>query len=459
MLADKHSQVPPMEGSEVLPKVIVISHSTLIGHQIRRAVQRYSDVEVSVAGPDTALMLIAAEAPDILLLNLEPTDPGLSELLQFLREARFRGQLLIMSGTESQSDETAVRAIENQARQQGIDLLATLPWPCPGDTLSIITGDFKVQHAKAFTPAALSQDDIVKALTEGQIKAFYQPKVAIPSGEILGFEALSRWRLEDDSYLSPGVFIPAIERFGLMAELTKCTAQQVIEQLGEWVLDGHSYTVSINVSTEDLESATFAEWLMTETEQGGVPANQLVVEVTESRLTQDPAKLIANLSRLRSAGFKVSIDDFGTGYSSLEQLQRFAADELKIDQAFVSGAGNDRNKRIILEHSVGLGKQLSMTTVAEGIETLDDWLQVAASGGDVCQGWFAGKALPAEDIDAWRAEWNERRASLPQADNATVDTEDSDTGDEIYLSWPQLALAGLGLALLGSVGSQLLTLI
>ena len=135
---------------------------------------------------------------------------------------------------------------------------------------------------------------------------------------------------------------------------------------------------------------------------------RIVLEVTESRISQDPSALLDIITRLRLKRFELSIDDFGTGFSNLQQLQRLPFSELKIDQAFVTGAAKDDTARSILESSASLAKKLNLRIVAEGVETQEDWDMIAGVGCDLAQGYLIARPMPGEEIPGWHKDWSGR---------------------------------------------------
>jgi len=152
---------------------------------------------------------------------------------------------------------------------------------------------------------------------------------------------------------------------------------------------------------DNLQHLEFVDQLVTATNTLNIEPGELMLEVTESRLVKDIGNCLEVLTRLRLKGFGLSIDDYGTGYATLEQLERMPFVELKIDRSFVYGAHNDRTKKVILESSVSMAKQLGATVVAEGVETRDDWDLVAALGCDIVQGYYIARPMPADDLVDW----------------------------------------------------------
>jgi EAL domain-containing protein (putative c-di-GMP-specific phosphodiesterase class I) len=165
---------------------------------------------------------------------------------------------------------------------------------------------------------------------------------------------------------------------------------------------------------DNLVSLSFLDEVMALTTGAGVRPQNLIFEVTESRLMHDQRVSLEILTRLRLKRFCLSIDDFGTGNSSLTQLRDIPFDELKIDKSFVHRAWANDTQRAMFDASLGLAKQLNMETVAEGVEDRADWNFLRQQGCDIAQGFFVALPMPGEGLPAWMAEWEERREQLMQ---------------------------------------------
>jgi len=241
---------------------------------------------------------------------------------------------------------------------------------------------------------------------------YYQPKVSVTTGEVVGLETLVRWRHPKDGLIFPDQFIGMAEQYGLIDDLTRAVLSEALPQARAWQDAGLSLRLAVNLSMDNLVSLSFLDYVVNLTTEAGVPPQQLVLEVTESRLMQDQRVSLEILTRLRLKRFRLSIDDFGTGNSSLAQLRDIPFDELKIDQSFVHGAWGNDTQRAMFDASVGLAQQLAMETVAEGVEDRADWNFLRQHHCDVAQGYFIARPMPAEDFPGWLADWEQRREHL-----------------------------------------------
>jgi EAL domain-containing protein (putative c-di-GMP-specific phosphodiesterase class I) len=210
----------------------------------------------------------------------------------------------------------------------------------------------------------------------------------------------------------PDQFIGIAERYGLIDRLTEVVLTGALAQSRLWRDAGLTLRVAVNLSMDNLVNLSFLDYVVELALKAGVLPLQIVLEVTESRLMLDQRVPLEILTRLRLNRFRLSIDDFGTGNSSLAQLRDIPFDELKIDQSFVHGAWDNETQRAIFDASLGLARQLKMESVAEGVEDRADWNFVSQRGCDMAQGYFIAEPMPAEDLPAWLADWEERRAQF-----------------------------------------------
>ena len=240
--------------------------------------------------------------------------------------------------------------------------------------------------------------ELPAALAAGQLFVQYQPKFRLSDRRVVGLEALVRWRHPELGAISPAEFIPIAERTGASGALTRWVLRTSMQQLGRWIEAGMRVEVAVNFSAGDILDAGMLQHVLEVLRDTQVPAGSLKVEITESVLLHEPEAARRNMELLRVAGVQFSIDDFGTGYSSLSQLRDLAADELKIDQSFVRRLGGAAESQALIRAIVELAHGLGLRTVAEGVETEDQWRQLRELGCDCAQGYLTGKPQSAEDL-------------------------------------------------------------
>ncbi|WP_217995128.1 EAL domain-containing response regulator [Methylogaea oryzae] len=346
-------------------------------------------------GPDTP--------PDLILLDLNMPEMDGVEFVRYLVERRYVGSLVLVSG----EDERMQQSVEKLVRAHKISILGHLCKPASPEKLAELLGQWtpppagKVRVAKK----AYDADEVRAAIEGGRLINYYQPKVSVSTSEVVGVETLVRWHHHEDGVVAPDQFIGVAEAHGLIDGLTQVVFTNALADAKGWQEAGLALRVAVNISMDNLESLDFTDFVAAQTLAAGVPPQQVVLEVTESRLMQDARTPLEVLARLRLKRFRLSIDDFGTGHSSLAQLRDIPFDELKIDQGFVHGAWSNETLRVMYDASLNLARQLGMEVVAEGIEDREDWELLRRTGCDIAQGYLIARPMPAADVAGWIADW------------------------------------------------------
>ena len=247
------------------------------------------------------------------------------------------------------------------------------------------------------------ENDLRRAVEEGQFELLYQPIVSLDSGDVLGFEALVRWnRPGTDGVVAPGDFIPIAEETGLILDIGHWVLREACSQLREWNRGagaGRRLIVSVNLSKVQLEKPGLVEDIAAVLKETGVDPGALKLEVTESVIMHAVETIVPVLGRLREMGTRIAIDDFGTGYSSLASLHRFPIDVVKIDKAFIDNIGRSRTYAAIVHAIATLAHNLDMQVIAEGIEEHEQLVQLQALECDHGQGYFFGKPATAAEVE------------------------------------------------------------
>lgn len=247
------------------------------------------------------------------------------------------------------------------------------------------------------------ETDLRHALERGEFQNFYQPIVALSSGEIAGFEALLRWQHPTRGLLGPDQFIPVAEETGLIRELGWWNLREACRQISEWraVLTAHPHlTISVNLSAKQFLQPNLVEDIRKLLSELALPPQALKLEITESTVMADPAAAVEMLQQIKSLGIQLAIDDFGTGYSSLSYLHRFPLDTLKIDRSFISNMGNDGEGMEIARTILPMANNLRLDVVAEGVETVQQVTLLKKLHCKYGQGFYFSRPLSAEGIAA-----------------------------------------------------------
>ena len=243
--------------------------------------------------------------------------------------------------------------------------------------------------------------DLRRAIEQGELELFYQPKVDGPTGEITGAEALMRWRHPQRGLISPGVFIPIAERFGLIGMLGNWVIDEACRQARAWRDEGLRMRVAINLSMQQVRQDDIVDRISEALRRHRVNPRLLTCEITESAAMDDTDSTKALFARLEQVGVHISIDDFGTGYSSLSYLRQLPAEELKIDQSFVADLETSGDARAIVDAVVKLAQALGLKVVAEGVETEGQQRILRALGCDQLQGYLFAKPMSARALALW----------------------------------------------------------
>lgn len=243
------------------------------------------------------------------------------------------------------------------------------------------------------------EDEIEQAYEKREFIIYYQPKYDTKTKQIIGAEALIRWKKPDGTILTPYVFIPAAEQSGFIVKLDEYVFEMVCSQLREWSRKGKKLVpVSVNLSREHLREEDFIEKYAQIRSQKQIPEESIELEITESAIFQNPEKLLEIVNRLHNLGFRILMDDFGTGYSSLMMLGKVPVDVMKLDKSFIDGYEDDKGEKILVS-TIRLAQSLDIGVTAEGVETEEQYKFLKELNCDVIQGYYFAKPMPAEEFE------------------------------------------------------------
>jgi len=243
--------------------------------------------------------------------------------------------------------------------------------------------------------------DLRKAIQNGELVVYYQPKINFNDQHIYGFEALVRWKHPEKGIIPPGLFIPLAEQTSLISEIGRLVIQQTAKQIREWNdLGFHNICVSVNIVAQQLRRGQLLDDLDQAITENQISGTSLELEITESSLIENSESVKNLLNQIKQRQINISLDDFGTGYSSLSYLADFPIDILKIDRSFVSKIGEHKQEAIV-SAMVAMGKAMGMTVVAEGIETEEQLQYLRDLDCDIAQGYFFSKPLPELEATAY----------------------------------------------------------
>jgi diguanylate cyclase (GGDEF)-like protein len=244
-------------------------------------------------------------------------------------------------------------------------------------------------------------EELRVALNSDQLVVHYQPKQALLSGVTTGAEALVRWAHPTRGLLFPDTFLPIAERAGLMRMVAVQVLEISLRDLAAWRADGHELSMAVNLSVSNLQDSELPQQVAQLLARHGVPADALMLEITENILMSDAERSRQVLDGLRAIGVRLSVDDYGTGFSSLAYLQALPVDELKLDRSFVTHMSSDPRAAAIVRSTIELSHELGMQMVAEGVEDEAALQMLRAWGCDVAQGYHIARPMPAEQLILW----------------------------------------------------------
>ncbi|MBI5109228.1 MAG: EAL domain-containing protein [Rhodocyclales bacterium] len=267
---------------------------------------------------------------------------------------------------------------------------------------------FDAEHDRISEMRRESLNSIERAIADNQLQLYYQPKVNMRSGEVLGLEALIRWQHPERGLLDPAEFLPMVDFVGLHRQVGEWVLETALRQTEEWRSEGHELTIGINVAAEQLQAEGFAEVLRNAlARHPGVPAERIELEILETAALNDLDKVAAVMGNCQTLGVSFAIDDFGTGYSSLTYLKQLQARTLKIDQSFVNSMLNDPDDLSIVDSIIGLAASFRRQVIAEGVETIAHGTLLLRLGCDLAQGYGIARPMPAAEVPLWLERWTQ----------------------------------------------------
>ncbi len=246
------------------------------------------------------------------------------------------------------------------------------------------------------------ESDLRKALSNGELELFYQPKIDTQTMKVHSLEGLIRWHHPEKGMINPGEFIAIAEDCGLIIPLGEYVIETACKQINVFTSAGHRIPVAVNISMQQFEKAEFSNIVLAILEKTGADASLLELEITESMAMSYPDIALSHIEELKRHGVRFAIDDFGTGYSNLAQLSRLPFDVFKIDRSFVNTlGGSDKHGEAIVRTIIAMAHSLDYETVAEGVETEAQLLALKAGGCRIMQGFFFAKPMSLVNLMLW----------------------------------------------------------
>jgi EAL domain-containing protein (putative c-di-GMP-specific phosphodiesterase class I) len=343
--------------------------------------------------------------PDLVITSLQLQDMDGADLILALSLLERDFGLLICGGDPRVQDTAMLLA-----STLGLTASAALQTPITPAAMraaiaSCIHSDLTPgAEPRSAAPAAPSMDaaDIHRGLLRKEFQLYYQPKIALADRQLLGAEALLRWRHPHHGMLTPDSFLHQAEAAGLTELLTMTVLQAALADMQSWQAAGKQLPVAINLSPLSLTDPHLASLLIDTVHSAGVAPSCITWEITEHNEIADLSAALRILLKLRLRGFGLSLDDYGAGHGSMLQLSRIPFTEVKLDRRLVHDAWKRPHLRPLLQHTIDSAHELGVPSVAEGIETREDWDFMQSLGCDAAQGYLIARPMPASQLLAWR---------------------------------------------------------
>lgn len=334
--------------------------------------------------------------------------------LEFLQRVGASGQVKSVIISSSLSADLR-RAVHQMVALLGLELLGDVGKPLHSQVLADLLHKFVERPVDQVHPAntvtLASEASVRRALAEGQLHAWYQPKFNLHTGEVCGVEVLCRWVHPTRGVISPALFMPVLERCGLLDEMLFAQLDQALIVQRNARAQGFALNMAFNLQAVQLANAQLTSTLKSLLARHRICGSSLTFELTESGLLEAPATSMESLVRLRMMGCRLSIDDFGAGFSSLQRLCQLPFNEIKLDADSIRNLEHEPRCRAAISSTLALGETLGMTVVIEGIETDAQRRQLLALGCTQGQGYWYARPMAGDDLLHWLQQRDEVSAA------------------------------------------------
>lgn len=361
-------------------------------------------------GAEALALLESVGTVDVALCDLQMDG---MDGLEFLHRVGPSGQVKSVIISSSLSADLR-RAVHQMVALLGMDLLGDVGKPLHAQVLADLL-DKAVNRPVTPLPAATavtlaSEAAVRQALAEQQLHAWYQPKFNLHTGEVCGVEVLCRWLHPTRGIISPALFMPVLERCGLLDALLFTQLEQALLVQSSAREQGFALNIAFNLQATQLASGELTSTLLSLLARHASTGASLTFELTESGLLEAPATSLETLVRLRMMGCRLSIDDFGAGFSSLQRLCQLPFNEIKLDADFIRNLEHEPRCRAAISSTLALGETLGMSVVIEGIETDAQRRELLALGCTQGQGYWYARPMSGVDLLGWLQQRNEHQA-------------------------------------------------
>ncbi len=380
-------------------RLLIIDDEEDICDLIAEIGERHGLEARSTSNAENVPQILESGPHDVIMLDLMMPGTDGVELLRILSEKAKGTQLCLISG----SDARVLNSARRLASAHGLNVVAALEKPLSIQTLN--------SFFDSISNSGKDKDvgNQALALAKGEFCLYYQPVIELSTRRVKGLEALARWQHPDRGILLPDAFLRQLTDEGLMQELTNFVIDTAIKEASALRQSGENMTMAVNITASTLLDLSLPDQISDICKKNNVPADTLILEVTETEAMRDVTRTMDVLLRMRLRNIGVSIDDFGTGHSSLRELQRMPFSELKIDKSFVTDAPNSKDCEVIVNSVINLGHNLGLKVIAEGIEDERTWNMLRDKGCDFAQGYYMGHPMTAANLRPWMENWRSKK--------------------------------------------------
>jgi EAL domain-containing protein (putative c-di-GMP-specific phosphodiesterase class I)/ActR/RegA family two-component response regulator len=389
-------------------KILVVDDEPDLGELIAAAAQ---NLGLQCTATTDAAALSRLLTPDVTLILLDLMMPDMDgiEGLRLLSELHCKAGIVLMSSIGNRVLMTA----EKLANTLGLFVVGRLAKPFQLADLEELLKTYRVRGVpiggKPGLAAPIPDERLRLAIERNEFILHYQPQIDFATGAVIGVEALARWQHPERGLIFPDSFISRLEELELIDDLGWLVADRALAEVKQFADKKMGVPrLALNTSVLSLRDLKFPETFIALLRKHDTSADGVILEITETSLTNQLSRTLDVLTRLRMKGVKLAIDDFGTGYAMMQQLVNFPATELKIDRNFVMNMHINSSDRVMVEKSIELGHALGMRVIAEGVETEAQLEFLRRAGCDSAQGYFFARPLPPKEFRHWMDDYQAR---------------------------------------------------